>query len=931
MSRLLTFGLLFSLIVAWPMGLSAAERSPARTNSIPQVVDEHVDRALAEAGVQAAPTADDANLIRRLTLDLAGRIPTTAEVQSFVTSQAADKRTQLIERLMASPEFDAHQINEFDTLLMYGTSGSLREYLTVAIREGRGWDRVYRDLITGHDQAGEVKGIDQFLKARVKDTDRLTNDVSVLFFGVNISCTQCHDHPLVDQWKQEHFYGLKSFFNRTFENGGFLAERDYGVVTYKTPKGEERTASLMFLTGEHLQEPAPVELTNEQKKTETKQLKEWATKKVAPPPPKFSRRAQLVDVALRSGENQYFARSIVNRLWYRLMGYGLVMPLDQLHDQNSPSHPELLDWLAHDLIDHGYDCRRTLRGLISSKTYARSSRWSDGDRPAPELFAVAQVRPMSPLQLSASLWIATADPRDLAATEKESSRRIESLVNRSRGMASLFDMPQESFQIGTTEPLWFSNGGQITNELLADGGNRLVARLKSFSSLEEQINAAYWSVLSRAPTAEESQLLVGYLKKRQDRPVAGLQQMVWALVGQRRVSLQLLSDHRPGAPIMAKPGARSTHLPVLSGLNRRGFLAGAMAGTAALAADMTAMNILAEPALAKELRRQDRRVILFWLAGGASQLETWDPKPGRPTGGPFRAIPTSVPGIHISELMPKMAQRMQHTAIVRSLNTKNADHGGGAQLMQLGRRDEPSVRYPDMGAVVARELGRLDSQVPDYVSFYSSTEGRGSATRQAGFLGARYAPMFLTAGTSPEYLRRLESISDADHRDRAELQARLAQQFTSDRTSPALGSHAQAYSRVRGLMASEKLFDIEQEPQVMRDRYGPTLFGQQTLAARRLIEAGVPFVKVGRAWWDSHGENFETHLELVTELDHVMSTLIDDLKSRGLLEQTLIVTLSEFGALRRSIKVWVATILPAPGALLNRRRHSRGQRVWQDR
>ena len=115
-------------------------------------------------------------------------------------------------------------------------------------------------------------------------------------------------------------------------------------------------------------------------------------------------------------------------------------------------------------------------------------------------------------------------------------------------------------------------------------------------------------------------------------------------------------------------------------LNRRGFLGSLAAGAAAVGADMTALNVLSSPVLADEMKRNQKHVILLWLAGGSSQLETWDPKPGTPTGGPFRSIPTSVPGVHISELMPQMAARMHHTCIIRSLNTKNGDHGGGALL-----------------------------------------------------------------------------------------------------------------------------------------------------------------------------------------------------------------------------------------------------------
>jgi len=331
------------------------------------------------------------------------------------------------------------------------------------------------------------------------------------------------------------------------------------------------------------------------------------------------------------------------------------------------------------------------------------------------------------------------------------------------------------------------------------------------------------------------------------------------------------------------------------GIGRRSFLGTAAAATGTLAADMTVLDVLSSQVMAEQLKKQQKRVILLWLAGGASQLETWDPKPGHANGGPFAAIPTSEPGMHICELLPRMSQRMQSTALIRSLNTRNGSHGGGAELMHLGRNNEPNLRYPDLGAMLARELGQADSEVPDYVSFYTSTEGRGNAKGQAGFLGSRYAPMFLTTGMKPENIQRLENITDADHRDRAELRARLSKRFAQDRHSESVASHNQAYSRVRGLMASEKLFDIEREHPKYRDRYGPRQFAQQALIARRLIEAGTPFVKVARAWWDSHGQNFETHLELVHELDHVMSTLLDDLEDRGLLEHTLVITLGEFG------------------------------------
>ena len=330
-------------------------------------------------------------------------------------------------------------------------------------------------------------------------------------------------------------------------------------------------------------------------------------------------------------------------------------------------------------------------------------------------------------------------------------------------------------------------------------------------------------------------------------------------------------------------------------ISRRGFLqtVGAVAGAAAFA-DMTGIQALGTPSVSGELAHSGKRCILLWLAGGASQMETWDPKPGVPTGGPFLSIQTSTPGIRISELMPKMAARLKDTAIIRSLNTRNGDHGGASKMMMRGRAGEAALDYPDLGAVLARELGREESTVPDNVAFYTATEGRGAAPGHAGFLGARYGSMDLTTSMIPENIR-LTGISAQEHRERAQLRDILSGTFEQNRAGGGIDSHRQAYERVQGIMSSERLFDIGQEPQRIRDMYGPTLFGQQALAARRLCEAGVPFVRVGRAWWDSHGQNFETHQELVPELDHVMSTLLNDLEQRGLLQDTLVITLAEFG------------------------------------
>lgn len=155
--------------------------------------------------------------------------------------------------------------------------------------------------------------------------------------------------------------------------------------------------------------------------------------------------------------------------------------------------------------------------------------------------------------------------------------------------------------------------------------------------------------------------------------------------------------------------------------------------------------------------------------------------------------------------------------------------------------------------------------------------------------------MHLDSSLKPEDIDRPANMAEADHTEREHLRQYLSERFNRQRNASKVKGYNAAFARVKGLMRSDHLFNLDNEPQAVRDRYGKTEFGQHALLARRMIEAGVPMVKVARAWWDTHTENFESHRELVTELDHVMSTLITDLDERGLLEDTLIITLGEFG------------------------------------
>jgi hypothetical protein len=251
--------------------------------------------------------------------------------------------------------------------------------------------------------------------------------------------------------------------------------------------------------------------------------------KIPPPAPKFSARAKLVEVAMTDANAEYFARNIVNRMWHRFFGAGLVNPLDQMHSENPPSHPELLAALARDTAASGYDLRRLIRGIVMSKAYSRSSKY-DTALPDSKFFAVARLKPMTPQQLATSLKIVATDPATLTGKPDEVEKKLEQLESSARGFASLIAQPTDNFQIGVGEALLFSNGGRLMTEFLTDTPGTTLGRVKTMTEPKQAVEFLVKTAYGRSATAAESKALVAYVEKRKGREAEAYKQILWALV-----------------------------------------------------------------------------------------------------------------------------------------------------------------------------------------------------------------------------------------------------------------------------------------------------------------------------------------------------------------------------------------------------------------
>jgi len=326
-------------------------------------------------------------------------------------------------------------------------------------------------------------------------------------------------------------------------------------------------------------------------------------------------------------------------------------------------------------------------------------------------------------------------------------------------------------------------------------------------------------------------------------------------------------------------------------LSRRAFLKGLVGTAGGVLANWG--GLCSSAAVADAARKQGKRCILLWMAGGASHLDTFDMKPGRAVGGPFRPIATSVPGTQICEYLPHIARQTQHLAIIRSMCTPEPGHAAGTYLMHTGYRSELGTRHPEIGAVLAKYLGNPTADLPGFIQI-DTDGGESSPIAGSGFLGPAYQPFRLGHGGGLPENTQPYLAADSNQR-RLGLLDKLEQGFAAEHKAVEIDSYRAAHEKSVRLLRAKGAFDLSAEWPKYRDLYGDTPFGKNCLLARRLVEAGVPFVEVGQHNYDSHEDNFEWHKALLPALDLGWSGLIQDLHDRGLLQDTLIVWMGEVG------------------------------------
>jgi hypothetical protein len=483
-------------------------------------IDEAVAQRLAAEKVKASPQADDAEFLRRVSLDLAGHIPSANKAAAFLDNKDPGKRAKLIDELLASDEYGKHMADVWKDLLVKRDSDNrlvpfdpLVEWLAKNFNENKPWDQVVRELLTAEGQQDENGAVVYFLANGT--VDKMTDSTTKVFLGVQLQCAQCHNHPFTD-WKQTEYWGMADFFLKVRITGPRNPMKQDGVPGIAEGPGPR--ARKMPLPDSMKKVPAKF-LGGSEVKLDGKE-------KVRP----------LLAQWMTTADNPYFSKAMVNRAWFQLFGRGLVNPVDDMNEANAASHPQLLVDLADQFASSGFDLKQLYRALCNSEAYQRTSKPGAGNADAdPSLFARVAVKVMTPEQQFDSLLQVLApgkDPRTFKPGnfDKEKLPKAAKYLNfNPRSLFVVFFQAEDAtdpteFQEGIPQALRLMNAPGLNNAVVLNGV------IRAGKTPEQIIDHLYLATLSRRPTGKEQQRMGAYLAKHKTEAHEGYADVLWVLM-----------------------------------------------------------------------------------------------------------------------------------------------------------------------------------------------------------------------------------------------------------------------------------------------------------------------------------------------------------------------------------------------------------------
>lgn len=491
-----------------------------------EFINQQVRKSWAENGMTSSVPADDSEWIRRVHLDLVGHVPELETVKKFLADKSADKRSRLIDTLLEDPGFVRHLTTTWTNLLIGRTTPqnisrpALQKFLRTSFGRNRGWDQIVVDLLTAEGHY-EENGATNFLLSHLNDGEVPATAISArLFLGVQVQCTQCHNHPF-NSWKQNSFWEFNSFFKQVQR----VEHREYN----------EKTGRMDFSYFElaHRDFEGPVYFERRNGVMEVAYPK-FNGVEVAPDG-STDRRKALVEILL-DGEKPQLADAMVNRMWGQFFGYGFTRPVDDMGPHKAPSHPELLDRLAREFVKAKYDLKQLVRWICNSEAYNLTSRFNKGnmkDDPAAgetPLFSHMYLKSMTVEQLYDSLLVATNAHRsgsggwDQAETRRQQwlQQFVQTFGTDENDEATTFD--------GTIpQALMMMNGDLTQNALKPQAGSTLNQVLTAPGNSAEKAKQLYLATLSRVPSAKELKVASQIMKNARS-PQEAFQDLYWALL-----------------------------------------------------------------------------------------------------------------------------------------------------------------------------------------------------------------------------------------------------------------------------------------------------------------------------------------------------------------------------------------------------------------